>query len=116
MHAAAQRKSAVRVAPSVRDVSPRPIPAPIANTKLATEIAFGVIPARVNTRARPWAQARCRVLSGRRGGAFSGITWVGFISYWSNQRIVLLSDRGRQWKSVEVSLRRMSLWLSNAAL
>jgi hypothetical protein len=45
----------------------------MANTRLAIEMAFGATPARVNTRAKPCAHARCRVFSGRRGDARSGI-------------------------------------------
>jgi hypothetical protein len=73
MHAAPARKSAGRVIPSACDVNPRHIPAPIANTRLAIEMAFGATPARVSTRAKPCAHARCLVFSGRRGGAPSGI-------------------------------------------
>jgi hypothetical protein len=53
-------------------------------------MALGATPARVSIRARACAHARCRVFSGRRGGAASGIVEDALIVFDRSGRIVLL--------------------------
>src|SRR6266404_7837808 len=93
MHAAAARNNIDRTKPSLRAVHARQRPAATANTRLAIEIALGATPARVSIRASACAHARCRVLSGRRGGATSGTVGDPLIVLVEVGELCYLSDR-----------------------
>src|SRR5882724_6091742 len=110
MHAAAARNNIGRAEPSARAVHARQRPAAIANTRLAIEMALGATPARVSIRARACAHARCRVFSGRRGGAASGIVGDALIVLVEVGELCYLSDPGGNSKLVtSITLARPGL-------
>src|SRR5882724_3432894 len=110
MHAAAAKKNIGRAKPSARGVHARHRPAAIANTMLAIEIALGATPACVSLRARACAHARCRVFSGRRGGATSGSIGDALIVLVEVGELCYLSDPGGNSKLVTgITLARPGL-------